>query len=86
MLFQNLRTQVLNLQGYDSNQHNKQYLLGHITGTFPNIKNKEVFCVVKNQPCNAGDASLIPGPKRFPCAAGQWSSRATTDEPVLWSL
>lgn len=52
------------MQGHNSSQHNKQYLLGHITVTFPNTKNKEVFCggpVVKNQPCNAGDASSIPG-------------------------
>ena len=89
MLFQNLRTQVLKTQGHNSSQHNKQYLLEHITVTFPNTKNKEVFCggpVVKNQPCNAGDTSLIPGPERFPHAAGQWSPHTTTNEPVLWSL
>ena len=60
MLFQNLRTQVLKMQGHNSSQHNKQYLLGHITVTAPNIKNKEVFCDgpgVKNQPCDAGDTT-----------------------------
>ena len=88
MLFQNLRTQVLKMQVHNSSQHNKQYLLGHVTVMFPNTKNKEVFCggpVVKNLPCYAGDTSL-PGPGRFPHAAGQWSPHATTNEPVLWSL
>ena len=36
--------------------------------------------VVKNPPTNAGDTGLIPGPGRFPHAAGQLSSHVTTTE------
>ena len=51
--------------------------------------------VVKNPPCNAGDAGLIPGQgTRIPHAARQLSWHATTREPeccnyrahALWTL
>ena len=39
--------------------------------------------LVKNQPCNAGDAGAIPGRgAKSPHAAGQLSPRATTTQPA----
>ena len=37
---------------------------------------------VKNLPANAGDTGLIPGPGRFPPAAGQVNPCTTTTEPT----
>ena len=42
--------------------------------------------VDKNQPANAGDVGLTPRPGRSHMPAEQLSPRATTTEPVLWSL
>ena len=41
--------------------------------------------VVKNLPANAGDTGLSPGLGKIPHATEQWSSCATTTEPVLQS-
>ena len=42
--------------------------------------------VVKNLPCNAGDASLIPGlGTKIPHAAGQLSLQAIATEPTQYN-
>ena len=52
-----------------------------VTGDFPGGP------VVKNPPCNAGDAGLIPGQgTKIPHAAGQLSQRASTRARMPWSL